>query len=61
MYKGYKNILYYKNPENNNIISNKLTKCSKCTNFNSIISSDSKNNIIYCIYCANPIQIVNKK
>lgn len=56
MYKGYKNILYYKNPGNNNLISNKLTKCSRCNKFNSVTYfSPCKNNIIYCIYCGNPI------
>lgn len=57
MYKGYKNILYYKNPENNNIVSNKLTKCSKCKKLNPII--DTQNKVISCVYCGNPIQIGN--
>uniref|UniRef100_A0A6C0IU80 Uncharacterized protein n=1 Tax=viral metagenome TaxID=1070528 RepID=A0A6C0IU80_9ZZZZ len=60
MYKGYKNILYYKNPEN--IISNKLTKCSKCNKFNSIIVEPINTmNYYYCVYCCNPIQISKKK
>jgi len=58
MYKGYKNILYYKNSENNTLQSNnKLTKCSKCNKFNSITISPAQNNIIYCVYCGNSIQI----
>jgi len=57
MYKGYKNILYYKNPENKIMSANKLTNCSKCNKFNSITISPAQNNIIYCVYCGNPIQI----
>lgn len=54
MYKGYKNIIKDKNTENNL----KLTKCSKCNKYNTIVYSPAYNNVIQCYFCGNPCYII---
>ncbi len=58
MYKGYKTIIKDKNQESNNLIYNKLTKCSKCNKYNTIIYSPAYSNIIQCYFCGNPYYII---
>lgn len=55
MYKGYKNIIKDKSQQNNNL---KLTKCSKCNKYNTIVYSPAYNNVIQCYFCGNPCYII---
>ena len=58
MYKGYKNIIKDKNPENNL----KLSKCSKCNKYNTVIYSPNiNNNVIQCYFCGNPCYIIKDR
>ncbi len=61
MYKGYKNIIKDKSQESNNLIYNKLTKCSKCNKYNAIVYSPSYSNIIQCYFCRNPCYIIKER
>ena len=59
MFKGYRNILFYKNLTNKSVMSlNHINKCVKCLKLNPILHSPALNNIQMCIYCGNPFYIV---
>ena len=62
MYKGYKNMLFYKDQTNKSVNSlNHINKCSKCTKLNPILHSPAVNNTQICIYCGNPFYIIPNK
>jgi hypothetical protein len=62
MYKGYRNKLYYKNPENNKINNfPTMRKCIKCQKYSPATHSPAFNNIFYCIYCGTPNYIITNK
>ena len=59
MYRGYRNILFYKNLTNKSVTSlNHISKCSKCLKLNPILHSPALNNIQTCMYWGNPFYIV---
>lgn len=59
MYKGYKNLLFYKDQTNKSIVSLPyFKKCSKCSKLNPALFSPASNNIQLCIYCGNPFYVI---
>lgn len=59
MYKGYRNLLFYKDQTNKSIVSlPHFKKCSKCSKLNPVLYSPAFNNIQLCIYCGNPFYII---
>ena len=59
MYKGYKNLLLYKDDTNKKVTAHpQITKCSKCSKMNQVIVSPVLQNINYCNYCRNPYYII---
>ena len=65
MFKGYRNILFYKDKMNKNITQHpQVSKCSRCNNLNLIvktITTNHTNNIQLCSYCGNPFYTFSKK
>lgn len=60
MYKGYRNILFYKDKTNKTIsqLQPQLNKCSKCNKLNSITVSPVIQNIHLCYFCGQPFYII---
>ena len=68
MFKGYRNILFYKDKTNKNIAQHpQVSKCSRCNNLNLIVktiatnNTNNTNNIQICSYCGNPFYTFSKK
>lgn len=59
MFKGYKNLLLYKDNTNKKVTAHpQIIKCGKCSKMNQIIISPALQNIDYCNYCRNPYYII---
>ena len=64
MYKGYKNLLFYKDNTNKNIVSlNCVEKCKKCNKLNPIssyLTNIKTQRIQMCMYCGTPFYVNGK-
>ena len=59
MYKGYKNMLKYKNSNYDKINRfPSMSKCIKCKQYNPVPYSPAQLNTYFCCYCGTPNYIL---
>lgn len=62
MYKGYKNILFYKDKTNKSVSSlDHVNTCAKCKRLNPSLHSAALNNVQCCLFCGNPFYIIKSE